>query len=179
MPHDTNAQSEPKSAVAGDTWQWERELTDHLPSDGWTLSYVFVGPSKLEVTATPSGETYQISVPPDQTADLKPGLYRWRAYVSKATDRFSIDDGRLIVEADLAQEVTTESHAEKMIALLQTAIEEKVTLGTTNIEINGRQAQLIPTIELRQLLGHYRSELRRSRHPDKLGGRVEVHFGPS
>lgn len=179
MTHTPTPQTEPTSAIAGDTWRWERVLSDHAPSDGWALSYAFVGPSWLKVTAQPDGDKYVITVPAADTEKLEPGNYRWSAYVTKDPERFTIGEGRLLVRPNLTRTDPAKSHAERMVGLLETAIEEKITLGSTSIEINGRQANLIPTQELRQLLGHYRSELRRSRHPKKLGARVEVHFGSS
>lgn len=176
MPHENTPQTEPASVVAGDTWTWERVLSDHPPSDGWTLGYSFVGPSKLSVEAQAVGETYVITVAAANTAKLLPGTYRWIGYVTKASERFTIGDGLLIVRPDLAEAAAASSHAERMVDLLETALEDLATLGSTTIEINGRQADQIPMDQLRRMLGYYRSEIRRNRNPRQLG-RVEVHFG--
>lgn len=168
----------PASLIAGDSWRWDITLADYLPADGWTLKYSIRGPSVLPVqAATPSGDTYQVRIAPADTGKLSAGQYRWTSWVENAGgDRFTVASGMLVVVPNPATVGTVESHAAKMVRFIEAALEGRIPEDMQAFTIGGRSVQQIPILELRQLLGHYRTELRRELTPNRVGRRVEVHF---
>lgn len=93
---------EPKSLVAGDTWQWDREAPDHLPADGWALTYVFVNADhRFSVTSAPSGSLHRITIAAADSDEKIPGIYDWAAFAKKAAERYQVATGRLKITPNL------------------------------------------------------------------------------
>ena len=183
--------SEPALLRAGDTWEWTRQFGDFPVSEGWTLSYAIQGVQAITWDAawvTNDGSTFTVSIPKSATG-VTSGRYAWAAFVT-GTDgkRYTAEEGAFWVEPDLAT-VTTgsqQAHAEKMVAAIQTELENRinptsVSAGRGTVEkytVHGRSIEILPTPELRALLGYYRSELARMAQPTRFSQRVEVRFVP-
>lgn len=119
--------TEPGTLVAGDTWHWRRSFVDYRPADGWVLSYGFTAPDALyrAVTAADNGDgSHLVTLLPAVTTEWKATEYMWRAFVTKAPDRFSVGQGTVLVLEDLAVEQSHDhrSFAERMVEALQAAI---------------------------------------------------------
>lgn len=94
--------TEPKSLVAGDTWQWDRESSDYLPADGWALTYVFAnGDHRFSVTSSPSGTLHRITIAAADSDEKIPGDYDWACFAKKASERYQIATGRLKITPNL------------------------------------------------------------------------------
>jgi hypothetical protein len=82
----------PTKLISGDTFKWDIDLSDYPASEGWTLTYECRGPQALAtITATNTGDTYNISVPATTTDDWDPGFYYYQAYVTLSDERYSVD----------------------------------------------------------------------------------------
>lgn len=175
--------SEPDTLVAGDTWRWRKTLAEYPPSEGWTLSYAITGASVIDaagVTVVASGSGYDVTVAASATGLLRPGSYRWAAIVTSGTgETVTADAGVFVVSADprMAQPGDSVTHAERMIALIEAVLENRVPSGIHTYQIAGRAVTSYTPLELRQLRAHYRRELWRSRHPGRAAQTVRITLG--
>lgn len=177
--------SEPTHPIAGDTWSWRKSHPDFPASAGWTLSYSLRGPINLiwDVSwVSVDGDTWIITIPASATALLPAGRYRVAAHFAgggaHASERYTEALPALQVLANLATVAPGDaiSHAERMIPLLEQAIE---SLASTNIkfyQVGQRMVTKHDLPELRRQLGFYRAELRRQRSPDQLVRRLPARF---
>lgn len=166
--------SEPEVARAGDTWKWTKSFADYPVSEGWALSYSIRGASVLvdaDVTIQANAADWSVSVAAAKTAVLLPGTYRWAAFVSKAGERYTADEGILVVEANLSTAAAGDalSHAEKVLSIIEAAIAGRLTADLESYQLNGKAVVKIPILELKRLRKHYRSEIWRQRNGNKLG----------
>jgi hypothetical protein len=179
--HDSIPTTEPTLLRAGDNWEWDKTVSDHLPSDGWALAYVLaggpVGTTPLAISSTPSGDTYQVRVAAATTEDVPAGIYRLIGRVSKGTDRYTVHESTVTVEPDPATD--TRSHAEKMCAKIEAELEARTATAGSTVKSwsqGGRSEEYSDELELRRQLGYYREQVRVER-----GGPVfipvEAQFG--
>lgn len=162
---------EPKHLQAGDSWAWDKALSAHLPSDGWSLRYVLrrtPDPPIATINATAVGDHFEIRVPGTTTQAYPPGLYRLVGRVSKDNDRYTIYNCTLVVSPDPIE--ACGSFAEQMVAQLEA---ELLKLGSTlaanpvrSWTQGGRSEDYGGAEErqtLQQLLGFYREQVRQER----------------
>lgn len=99
---------EPSRLVAGDTLQFLRYLSDYQATDGWTLSYSLVKSSvRIAVTGSSYGDGgHLISVAAATTAAWTAGDYDWQSYVTKSTERYAIQSGRMSILTNFAAQST-------------------------------------------------------------------------
>jgi hypothetical protein len=173
---------EPEIARAGDTWKWTKSLADYPPSEAWVLSYSFRGLSVLadaDVVVAPGVSDYAVSVAANKTAALLPGTYQWAAFVTKAGERYTADEGVLVVERNLSAAAAGDalSHAEKALPIIEAALAGRLTADVEEYVINGKQVRKIGVLELKRLRKQYRSEIWRQRNGNKLGPTHLTTFG--
>lgn len=128
------------------------------------LSYDVSGPANFVIAATASGSGYSIT---HTAQSVPPGTYRWAARVTKAGERFTVDRGVFVIEADLPGQ----THAERMLALVETVIKARLEGDGADVSaytIGGRSAQLLTLAELEALRSRYASECARQRRGNML-----------
>lgn len=126
---------EPTKLVAGDSLQWDRvDLATDYPPASWELKYTLVGPAVLSFSADEVAGQYEVRLPAAETAALPAGGYRLRAHVTDGTDRFThLPSGRPICDQVVTVEENPEqvspggTHAEKMLALIESRLEGRLT----------------------------------------------------
>jgi hypothetical protein len=173
---------EPEVARAGDTWKWSKSFASYPVSEGWALSYSFRGASVLldaDVTIQANVVDWSVSVAANKTAPLIPGTYRWAAFVTKAGERYTADEGVLVVERNLSTAAAGDalSHAEKTLAIVEAALAGRLTADIEEYLINGKQVRKIGVPELKKLRKQYRNEVWRQRNGNKLGPQHQLTFG--
>ena len=171
---------EPEALTAGDSWRWDRSLTDYSAADGWVLSYALLGAAAFPIAGeviTAVGAGWEIRVPAAATADLTAGSYRLIGYVTKAPDRFEVYRGRVIVAANFAILSDGLSTAERELVIVDAAIAGRLTADLQSYQVQGRAVAKIPIEELIRIRGTLRSQVWRDRHPGQLAQRVQVRFG--
>lgn len=139
------ATTEPTRVTAGDTIAWTKSFSDYPASASWVLSYTLINSAaKITVTATASGADHLVSVPAATTANWTAGNYTWHAVVTKATERYTVGTGQIVVAPNLAAASTydTRTSARKALEAVNTALE---TYGAKaymhSFEIAGRKQQ--------------------------------------
>lgn len=178
----------PDVLAVGDSWSWYYPAQSSFPASSWTLSFGFLGPNTLNpaaggwtITAQSNG-TWLVQVTKGFTAAYTAGKYRWQAYVSFGTERYLIAEGWVRLDPNAAVATgDTRTHAGKMVALIEAALEGRATNDTflESASIGGRSISKITTTQLKALLGQYRAEL--DREAGLLGGAMEtvgVNFVP-
>ena len=116
--------------IVGDTLDFSVSVPAFPPADGWTLKYRLVpravGGAVIEITATDDGTNYLVQVAPATTVAWLPGEYGWNSWVEKVGARFTVDSGLVTLEVDpatLPVGADTRSHARKMLASIEAALE--------------------------------------------------------
>lgn len=98
--------SEPTTIVAGDTIAWTKSLDDFKATDGWSLSYAFRyqnGAGLVDVTASTVGADFSSLIAATESAKMKPGIWLWAAYATKAAERYQVGTGSTTVSPNLAK----------------------------------------------------------------------------
>lgn len=174
----------PSLLVAGDTWKWTQTYGDFPISESWALSYHIRGKDRLNWDSswvTDDGTTHTIEIPSATTALLAAGGYTWQARVTDGSETYTAEDGVLTIEPDpeAATAGAFQSHAERMVDVIESEIEARITgVGSAHEDymIAGRQIRKIPIGELKGMLGRYRSEVRRQKHPAQFMRHIHARF---
>lgn len=163
-------EGEPETLQAGDLIRWRRtDVSNQFDPTLFDLKYSARKAGspgvEIEITATSDAVGFYVDeIAVNNTDGWEPGKYHWQAYVTRKSDseRVRISSGRWTVYAnlDLAETEDPRSHAEKMVDLLESALENRAGSDVIYYMIGGRAISKIPPKELRELLSQYRAELR-------------------
>ena len=84
---------EPTKLSVGSTWTWKKSLPDFLPSDGWTLTYIFFKEgSQFVLTASNDSDDHLIEVAAATTASREAGTYDYESSVTNGTEVYTSKD---------------------------------------------------------------------------------------
>lgn len=163
----------PSALIAGDSLRWDRSIADYPPSAGWTLHYAFRGIEVLDVVAAANaaGTGYEITVAASATATLRAGTYEVTEYVTNAGgERYTLARGTLTVRADptTAAPGDRQSHEERMVPLLEAALERRVTIDQKAYQLTSVTATREELKDMSALLGRYRAALAARRNGGRL-----------
>lgn len=163
---------EPINLHAGDSVEWSRIVPAYTSDLGWALHYVLNGPERYEIAAT-GGAAYGVRLSAADTAGWAPGLYRWVAMVVKDDQRVTVDTGTIQIEPnwETASPVDVRTHAARMVALIEAALEKRIPKDQQSYEIDGQRLDRIPVERLRELRMQYQRELGSQRRPGGPTGR--------
>ena len=154
---------EPKQLHAGDSITWSRDVPAFPAAAGWVLSYVLNGPDRVSFEALATERMHTIEVAASVTATWPPGFYRWVARVERGNERRTVASGTLEVlpNLDTAEPTDARSHAQRMLALIEAALEKRIPKDQQSYEIDGLRLDRIPIERLDALRTKYRRELQR------------------
>lgn len=136
---------EPETVRIGDTWQWQKQLSEYPANQGWSLTYYFrKGDAQFQIAATVAtdGVSFLAYAAPATTGALRPWRYRYQARVTNGTDAYVILDGELLAEPDPAAQggQDTRSRARRIIAALESAMLRRAG-GRVHVVIDGQAVQ--------------------------------------
>jgi hypothetical protein len=146
--------SEPVKFFSGDALSWSRTLDSVVD----TASYRLVGAeSHYTIAATVDGLTLSASADSTTTAGYTPGSYKWFLLATVGTDRLTLDEGYLVIEDNPANltDLNTQTHAEKVLAAIESRIEGRILSDHENYSIDGRSLTRIPIDQLIQIRRQY------------------------
>jgi len=90
--------------VLGDTLNYTTAVADYPASAGWTLSYRLVPRSgagtAIEFSSTADGDLHRLQVGASTTAAWAAGTYSWHSWVTKASEKYTVDTGAITLLAD-------------------------------------------------------------------------------
>lgn len=172
----------PSELIAGDTWQWTRDLGSDYPAGTWALTYYFENKdSSFSVLATASGTTYAITIAAATTATYRAGRYRWRARAVAAGVNTIVDDGYVDVTTDPAAAGAYDfrSDARKMLDALNATLIGKASNDQLSMSIQGRSLSRLTPSELLDWRDRIRNEVRGEEQADAAGaGRtIKARYG--
>lgn len=180
----------PTTLVAGASAVWDDAgftLADYgtfRSSDGWTLTYDFVGVSGLvEVTAATQDTGWRTTLTSAQTLQLRDGsdaetqTVRWVAWATSGTDRIAVAKGSFALEVDQATLTDGyESPAASLLRVVRSAITALVTNGIKSAQIQGRAYTKNDLGELKRLEKDLLAQVWREAHPGDFAAPIYGRF---
>lgn len=169
----------PSEIGAGTTVKWTSTFSDFPADGGWTSKFFMSGLSQFAsgtgIAGVANGKSFDFTLTDANTA-LSPGTYQWQVRVYKSPDEYVAVKGVLIVQPNLeGAAANAGSFAEKMVAILQTAISGRLTADMQQYQIAGRAVVKIPIGELHDRLAYWQNEVWHERHPGERRS-VRVRF---
>ena len=182
--------TEPEVVSPGDFIQWKRtDLGGDYPPASYTATYVARitagGNTEIQVTGTTSGSDYLFTVSSATSADFVPGLYHWQLEIVRNSDsnRIIIDRGYFTCTPDLdANGADPRTHAEIMIAKIESILSGKADSDVASYSIAGRSLSKMSFRELTDARDYYRKEYQREVIAERIrkgqgtGATVQVRF---
>lgn len=166
------ATTEPLSVRAGDTVAWTRTLEEYPASDSWVLTYTLINASaKITIAASASGADHAVAVAAATTASWAPGTYSWMARVAKAGEKYTVDQGTIQIERDLAAATTydTRSSARKALDAVNTALESYGNKAyLQEFEINGRRQRFASPADFLTFRSKLMAEVAREDNAERI-----------
>lgn len=171
----TTPTGEPARLVAGDSWRWRiADLASYPQSESWSLKYQLLGASArlIEPTFQTSGDDvnhWLVSVATSVTDDVTAGRYELVKYVvgsgayagrQETLKTFVVEvlpDPRTSADGD------RQTHAEKTLAVIEAAIEGRLSKDLESYSVRGRQITKIPIRDLFRLRAQYAAIVRAER----------------
>lgn len=170
---------EPVEFVGGDTVEWTKVLADY-PASSWTLKYrLIAGDVDSTITATEDGDSYEVEIPPATTAAIvTETVGRLVGWVTDGTDRHYVYDATVRVRPNIETATATnlKTHAVRTLAVIEAALENRLTADMESYSIDGRQVTKIPIKELRRLRGLYAAEVWREQNEDESHPTHAIEF---
>jgi hypothetical protein len=172
----------PKQIIAGDTI----EFLEKIPADlvGWTGTARLTGPSTMDGVVAVSGvdsTAFDVRFAGVGGTDaLLPGSYILTIWATSGSDRFTVKQYRLTIQANLAIGSPALAHAIQTLTVIETAIYNRLNANTDGgIEqylIDGREVRKLPLKQLYGMRAIYTAEVRKLQNPDQPLGRIKVKF---
>lgn len=181
--------TEPVAVTAGDTVAWLKTLSDYPANDGWSLSYVLInGTAKITINASASGSDHLVSASAATTAGWTAGDYDYQAYVTKASDRYTVASGRIAIGKSFSAQTTldTRSSARHMLEALEACYLAYLESGQGHVaeyEIAGRRMKFRNAAEIWQQIEKLKREVAAEDRAARIAAglparrRVMVRFG--
>lgn len=172
----------PESLVAGDTWEWTRDLSDY-PAGTWTLTYYLRKEGKsYSFAASASGTTHSVSVAAATTAAYEPGKYFLQARVTSGSEKFTLEDEECWVEVlpnPASDKSDPRTWARRTLDAVEAFLAGNATTAQQSMTINGRSIARWSLVELRQWRNELRGEVRSQEAGESagLGRNIKVRFG--
>src|SRR4051812_12652543 len=113
---------EPTSFIAGDTVSWTKSLSDYSAAEGWVLTYEFRGSVRKTVVCTADAAAHLATISAITSATFAPGVYYVTAFVTKATERYTVYQGRIQVQPNPAVGTSSfdgRSHARRCLEAIE------------------------------------------------------------
>lgn len=184
-------EGEPETVVVGDFIQWKRsDLVQDYPVATHSAAYVARitggGANEILLTATESNPSYYLFTATSATsASFVPGNYHWQLEVTETSsgNRIVVATGMFAALPDLdVNNSDPRSHAEIMLAKIQTILEGRADSDVASYSIQGRSLAKMAISDLLEWRNYYRREvLKEKRDSNIANGRqtsstVKVRF---
>lgn len=153
----------------GDSLTWTEEVPDYPASSGYTLKYSLVNSeNSYTITSTPSGDDHVFSLTTAITSSYKSGNYKYQRYITKDSDKITIDYGSLTIIKDYSVAHDARSHARRTLDAIQAVIEDRATVDQLAYTINGRSLSRTPLEDLIKFKSFYEGEVSKEERAERL-----------
>lgn len=157
---------EPERISVGDFVQWRRaDLSADYPPADYTLTFVGrinAGSQEIKVVATTDNSQHLFTITSTASDSYAAGTYEYQIEVEQTSsgNRAVVDSGQLTVAVDLdADNADARTHAEVMVAKIQTVLEGKADSDVSSYSIAGRSITKMSFNELVEARDFYRKEV--------------------
>jgi len=162
--------TEPSDIRAGDTIKWKKTLADY-PASEYTLSYRLIsGANTIDVTATADGDTHSIEIAASTSDDYVAGEYEWFAFVTKGSERYTVERGTLTVLANPATATDCRTDAKKILDDLTAAYKTYIASRghIASYSIAGRAMTFRSAEEILKQITFWETKVRAEQAADKI-----------
>ena len=172
---------EPTELIVGDTWRWKRtDLGSDYPPASYGLKYSLrlqgTGATEIEITASESGDEYQVTVAAATTANYTAGMYAWQAYIIRTSDSARITIGRGTVEVIANRDAATadpRSHWAIVLDACESILQGTASKEAASYAVDGVQLSRRSIPELMVLYDRARAEVAAEQAAEQVAlGRV-------
>lgn len=182
----------PSRIAAGTTVKFHRSFDDLLASDGWSYKFAANGPTAkflVNGTTNADGQSFDVVIPADASSIstpsaslLPPGRYQCEEVLTNSTTHEVVKPSLSLLQLNVEQDVASAapgafiSHVERTLAIIEAAIEGRLTSDLVSYQIAGRAVVKIQPKELLWFRGHYKAKLFQLKNPGRLGSPVLIAF---
>ena len=157
---------QPETIVIGDYLLWKRsDLVDDYPVASHSMEYVARitggGATEIKVAATTGTGTYVFEVSSATSATYVAGFYHWQLEATETSsgNRVVLERGTFTAVVDLdVNNTDPRSHAEIMIAKIESILQGKADADVSSYSINGRSLTKMSFQDLIDARNFYRQE---------------------
>lgn len=173
----------PFQFTQGDTITWDlpgsvNYANDPVTNANYTCKYYlrnFNG-AALTITGSNKADGWTFVITSTQTADLEDGKWQYQAVASKTSgsDEVTLERGSLTIDQSLVYtgaspgKIDLRTKAEKMLELVENALEGIVTNKAAEYTIGDRTFKYMDISELRRLRTLYKAQVNREQRKDKI-----------
>lgn len=160
--------TEPTSVVIGTLVQWKRaDLSEVYAPASYDLIYNIrlkngAGVDKSVTATTAADGSFLTSLTSNLTTTMVAGDYVWQAFISRKSDsaKVSVGTGELTLLSNLDQNgADNRSHAQIMVAKIQSLLEGKADKDVSSYSIQGRSLAKMNVNDLMMWRDYYRKEV--------------------
>ena len=175
----------PDELIAGDTWTWERELSDYPAGTYSGVWYFEKEDYNFSVTAGADGTKHTATVTASASAAYRAGRYRWRFVVTSGSTRKSPAEevGWLSVQPNpaIAGNVDYRTTAKIVLDMIDTYLRDSSNLTAASYSLGGRSLSRWPRTDLLAERSKWVAEVAAEQRREKLAagvgvGRIQVRF---
>lgn len=181
---------EPDRFVLGDYVRWRRvDISDDYPNTAYTMTYVARitggGSTEIQIAGTAYDNDYLFTVSSATSSNFTAGFYHWQLECVRNSDsnRIVIDRGTWDIVVDLdVNGSDPRTHAEIMVAKIESLLSGKGDADVANYSIAGRSLTKLSFDELLKARDFYRAEAHKEQMEDRIrqgrqsGSTVKVRF---
>ena len=164
------AKSFPDQVTAGDRITWTASVSGYSAAASWVLTYRLANSSQLvDITASASGADFLVDVPAATSKTWVPGRYQVQGYVTKGTDRYTVEAGYIQVLPNLAAVppgYDGRTSAETILAQLTAAYQAYLTNGQGLMQrytIGTREVWFRSSAEFIQQINYWKAQVEQER----------------
>jgi hypothetical protein len=162
-------EGEPTKVVVGDFIQWKKSnLAQDYPTSAYSAEYVARitggGSTEIKLAATEVDGIYLFTVDSATSSDFVAGHYYWQLEITQTStgNRRVVERGDFEAIPDLdVNQSDPRSHAEIMLAKIESILEGKADSDVASYSIAGRSLSHHSFAELKTLREEYRAEVLR------------------
>lgn len=162
----------PAYFVAGDTVTWLVPAQGDKTSTTHTLSFALRGVQALTVAGVAEGNGWRVTLSAAQTGTLPAGEYAWQQSIAAGSDRFTVDQGRVKVQPNIAAQTVGfdgRTQAELDLAAVQAEIRTRVQGGASlNYTIGSRSLAKEPISALMALESKLKADVAREKAAQRV-----------
>lgn len=146
----------PEAITAGDAVAWKKTFGDYSAADDWVLSYALTkSDAQILITAGADGSDHLVNLVATDTDSWAAGEYGFQAYVTKATERYQVDEGIVEIRPNLVAQTSGYQSLPPCFVIrdaIEAVFEMRATESETSIAVGGRQISEMSHAELHEAL---------------------------